>query len=66
KGLTNNLIEEMRRNLKKHGMIKVRILKSYRESMNRSRQELAQMIANLLDAELKEVRGYTFTLKRGS
>lgn len=65
KGITEGLIEEIKRNLEKHKIVKVKILKSYRETIEKSRQELADMIAKLVNAKVVEIRGYTLTLERG-
>jgi len=65
KGITEGLIEEIKRNLEKHKIVKVKILKSYRETIEKSRQELADTIAKLVNAKVVEIRGYTLTLERG-
>ena len=64
-GITEGLIEEIKRNLEKHKIVKVKILKSYRETIEKSRQELADTIAKLVNAKVVEIRGYTLTLERG-
>ena len=64
-GITEGLIEEIKRNLEKHKIVKIKLLKSYRETIEKSRQELADMIAKLVNAKVIEIRGYTLTLERG-
>ena len=65
KGITEGLVEEIKRNLEKHKIVKIKLLKSYRETIEESRQELADMIAKLVNAKVVEIRGYTLTLERG-
>jgi len=65
KGITEGLVEEIKRNLEKHKIVKIKLLKSYRETIEKSRQELADMIAKLVNAKVIEIRGYTLTLERG-
>jgi len=65
KGITEGLVEEIKRNLEKHKIVKIKLLKSYRETIEKSRQELADMIAKLVNAKVVEIRGYTLTLERG-
>ncbi len=62
KGPTPGFIEEVRRRLKAHGVVKIRILKSYARSVDSDRREIARQIAELVGARLIEVRGYTFIL----
>ena len=64
-GITEGLIEEIKRNLEKHKIVKIKLLKSYRETIEKNRQELADMIAKLVNAKVIEIRGYTLTLERG-
>lgn len=53
-------VEEVKRQLKKQGLVKVRLLKSAAEGSNRA--ALAQTLAKLTQSELVEVRGSTFGL----
>ncbi|BCS92908.1 hypothetical protein L3N51_00796 [Metallosphaera sp. J1] len=59
RGLTEGMKEEIRRHLKDHGTIKVRLLD---KSMDR--RELAEMVARETESELVEVRGRTFILRK--
>lgn len=61
-GPTPGFIEEVKNRLKKQGVVKIRILKSYLRSTGASRREIASTIAELVGARLIEVRGNTFIL----
>ncbi|ADI32483.1 YhbY family RNA-binding protein [Staphylothermus hellenicus] len=62
KGLTPGFIREVKARLEKHGVVKIRMLKSYVRSTNSDRREIAKMITKLVGAKLIEVRGYTFII----
>ncbi|ABN70180.1 protein of unknown function UPF0044 [Staphylothermus marinus F1] len=64
KGLTQGFINEVKARLEKHGVVKIRMLKSYVKSTNTDRRETAKIIAKVLGAKLIEVRGYTFIIAR--
>ncbi len=61
-GPTPRFIEEVRNRLRRRGVVKIRILKSYIRSSGMDRREIARIVANLAGAKLIEVRGYTFIL----
>jgi RNA-binding protein len=61
-GPTPGFIEEVRNRLRRQGVVKIRILKSYIRSSGMDRREIARTIARLVGAKLIEVRGYTFIL----
>jgi len=64
KGLTEAVLEEIDRALDAHGTVKVRLLRSYRESGDVDRREVARQVAERLNARLVGVRGFTFILVR--
>lgn len=62
KGLSEGTINEIRRLLEKEGMIKVKILKTALKELEV--EEIATEVSRKLNAEIIDVRGHTFTLKR--
>ncbi len=61
-GLTEGFVNEVKRRLKKQGVVKIRILKSYLKSGENDRRVIARKVAELAGARLIEVRGNTFIL----
>ncbi len=61
-GLTEGFINEVKRRLKKQGVVKIRILRSYLKSGENDRRSIARKVAELAGARLIEVRGNTFIL----
>ena len=60
-GVTDQVIEEIKRHLKKEGVIKVRVLRSLvRAGVNV--EELAENVATKVGAEVIDVRGHVFVL----
>jgi len=62
KGITEELIAEIKRQLKKRRVIKVRILPSCIKVLNMDRREIAKRVAEKCNARLAGVRGYTFVI----
>ncbi|MET1160592.1 MAG: YhbY family RNA-binding protein [Thermoprotei archaeon] len=62
KGITEQFIKEVKNRLEKHGVVKVKILKSFRRASELDRREIARIVAEKAGAKLLEVRGYTFIL----
>ncbi|BDC18327.1 YhbY family RNA-binding protein [Acidianus sp. HS-5] len=58
-GLTEGLVNEIKRQLKEHEVVKVKI-----GIKEQDRRELAKKVAESVNARLVEVRGYTFILMR--
>ncbi|AWR93461.1 YhbY family RNA-binding protein [Acidianus brierleyi] len=58
-GITEGIINEIKRRLKDHEVIKIKI-----GSKDKNRKEIALKIAELANAKLIEVRGYTFILSK--
>ncbi|MBS7643652.1 YhbY family RNA-binding protein [Candidatus Bathyarchaeota archaeon] len=62
KGITQEVIEEVSKQLDQNEVVKVRMLKSALQA--RKRDVLARLIAEKTGAELIEVRGNTFVIYR--
>ena len=67
KGVTEQVVNEIKRQLKERGFVKVKIEKSVIRILELDRREVAKEVAERVGAELLEVRGRTFVLvdKRG-
>jgi len=61
-GVTDSVVVEIRAQLKKKKVLKIRMLKS--ALGERDRKEIASEVAARCGASLEDVRGHTFTLKR--
>jgi len=59
-GVTDSLVEEIKRQLKENKLVKVKVLKSAIEAM--PREEIARLLAEKTDSELIEVKGNTVVL----
>ncbi len=67
-GITEAVLNEIRRQLKDKGYVKVKIEKSVIRILEYDRKDVAREVADALGAELIDVRGRTFILvdpKRG-
>jgi RNA-binding protein len=66
KGLTENVIKEINLMLEKHGIVKVRLLRNFREftSGGSNRKDLAFEIAKHVNGKLIDLRGFVLTFKR--
>jgi len=64
KGITDALLREIDRVLESRGIVKVKMLRNFREATGADRFEVAKKVAEALNARLVEVRGFTFILKR--
>lgn len=61
-GITEGVIEEIKRRLKAKGVIKVKMLRTALEGSGIDRREAARLVARLAGARLMGVRGRTFVL----
>jgi RNA-binding protein len=62
-GITEEFIREVKNRLEKHGVVKVRVLKSARKTLGVDVEKLAENIAERTRSQVCEVRGFTFILK---
>jgi len=62
RGITDEVIIEIKRRLKKQKVLKIRILPSCVKVLNLDRREIAQIVAKRCNAYLAGVRGYTFVI----
>ena len=63
-GLTENVLNTMKVRLDKDKILKVKMLKTAVELRNMGRKDLAEVIANKLNVDLIEIRGYNFILQK--
>jgi len=61
KGLTENLINEINFQLEKHGIVKVKMLRSFRD---KDRKQLAEEISSKVKGKPVSLRGFVITFKR--
>lgn len=67
KGLTEGLLSELDNVLRARGIVKVKLLKNFREAFGierDSKSAIAAKLAEALGAEVVDVRGYTIILRR--
>jgi|UniRef100_A0A7C3WP75 Predicted RNA-binding protein containing KH domain, possibly ribosomal protein len=64
RGLTESVLREIDNVLRARGVVKVKLLKSFRESTELTREEVAEMLAKALNAEVIGVRGFVIALRR--
>lgn len=62
-GITNEVVTEIKRRLEKEKEVKVRLNRNL-ISKGEDRRILAKNVAELCGAELIEIRGFTFVLKK--
>lgn len=62
-GLSEGIINEINRFLEKEGIVKVKVLKTALKELGVN--EIATEVSRRLNAEVIDVRGHTFILKRG-
>ncbi|MCS7104721.1 MAG: YhbY family RNA-binding protein [Thermofilaceae archaeon] len=66
-GVTDAILSEIDNILKVRGIVKIKLLKNFRESFDinsKSKENIALELAKNLGAEVVGMRGYTITLKR--
>ncbi len=65
KGVNDNLIREINAILEKKGIVRVRMLRNFRSSSDvADRKELARKIAENVNGNLIDLRGFVLTFKR--
>ena len=62
KGVTETLILEILKNLRKKGIVKVKILKT--GLAGRKAKDIAEEVAKATDSRIIQIRGHTFTLRK--
>ena len=61
KGLTDGLIKEINLQLEKRGMVKVKMLRSFR---NKDKKELVEEIRAKVNGKLVDFRGFVLTFEK--
>lgn len=61
-GLTDSAVEEIRKQVKKRGIVKVKMLRSFVEG--KKKKEVALKVAEQAESELIDSVGFVFVLKR--
>ncbi len=64
KGITEGIISEIDNVLEKRGMVKIKLLRNFREAYGVNRNDVAIMLSERLNACIEEVRGFTIILRR--
>ncbi|RLE72816.1 MAG: RNA-binding protein [Thermoprotei archaeon] len=64
KGITEGIISEIDNVLEKRGMVKIKLLRNFREAYGISRNDVAIMLSERLNACIEDVRGFTIILRR--
>ena len=62
KGVTETLILEILKNLRKKGIVKVKILKT--GLAGRKAKDIAEEVAKATNSRIIQIRGHTFTLRK--
>ncbi|OYT51672.1 MAG: RNA-binding protein [Desulfurococcales archaeon ex4484_204] len=63
-GITEGLLSEVGRQLRIKGLVKVKVLRSFMRSYNRGAEDVAAEVARATRAEVIDVRGHVFVLRR--
>jgi len=64
KGLTEEVLREIRRRLDKEGVIKVRLNRNLAQSSRLTARDVASLLSEKLDAAVADVRGRTIVLAK--
>ncbi len=64
KGISDNLVREINCILEKRGIVKVKMLRNFRNVSGRDKRDLAREIASKVNGELVDFRGFVLTFKR--
>lgn len=62
KGLTENLLNEIKLLLEKRGVVKVRILRN--SGMREEKERVVEELRDRLNCKIRDVRGFVITLER--
>lgn len=63
-GITPEIIKELDNVLKARGIVKIRLLKNFRDTYDTDISEVAQILSQELRAKIVGIRGYSIILKR--
>lgn len=61
-GITNGFLSEVEGRLKNQGVVKIRVLKSFRKISGLSIEEIARYLAERTGSRIYEIRGFTLIL----
>lgn len=64
RGLDESVLAEIENALKARGVVKVKLLKNFREAYGYTREEVAVILSQRLGAEVVGIRGYVIALRR--
>ncbi|GEM_PF-418109 len=64
KGITNSLLNELKEVLKKRKIVKVKLLRNFRETYEMDRWKVADLLSKKLGAKVVEIRGFTIILRQ--
>ncbi len=63
-GLSEKVLAEIDNVLKSRGVVKVRLLKNFRDTYGYTREDVAVILSQRLGAEVIGIRGYVIALRR--
>ncbi|MEZ0345717.1 MAG: YhbY family RNA-binding protein [Infirmifilum sp.] len=63
-GLSEKVIEEIGNVLKTRGLVKVRLLKNFLDAYGYTREDVAVILSERLNAEILGIRGHVIALKK--
>lgn len=63
-GITNEILAEIEKQLKKHKLVKIKLLQNFVLATGKSKKEIAQRLATEMHAEVIHIIGGTMTLFR--
>lgn len=64
RGITEENIQEIKNVLKKHKIMKVKLLKNFRENYPYNKEEVAKILAEKTESKIVEIRGFTIILAK--
>ena len=64
RGITEENIQEIKNVLKKHKIMKVKLLKNFREIYPYNKEEVAKILAEKTESKIVEIRGFTIILAK--
>lgn len=61
-GITSEFLRELKTRLEKYGVVKIRVLKSFRKTFTDNISAVAGILAEKTNSLVYEIRGFTITL----